>query len=327
MMDKYNARLSLLGNSRREREIKKKQDYILRNATQSPSLKDVLIDGVERKLFVNTGTKPYYKEIESLPNEVFYVGQIVEWEDNHWLIMDSDFDDEVYVDGSMDQCNWLLKWQNENLDVVERWVRIGEASAYNTGTKGDLTIELGYDQMKIYMPYDDETIKLKRGMRFFIDNNKENPTPYIITRVESVTNVFNGHGIMSAIFSEDQLTDKDNIELFLCDYKEKPEEDEEASGTCKIVSNNEFVMSGYKKGTTFKAVFSMDEETVDEGVIPVWNISCDFSSQLTVEEDEDYIIISTEDDSLIGRNFTLNLSSFRNEYEPTSMLVEIVGIN
>lgn len=324
-MDRYNARLSILGNSRREREIRKKQDYVIRNGIQSPSLKNVLIEGEERQLFVNTGTKPYYKEIQSLPNEVFYVGQIVEWEDNHWLIMDSDFDDEVYVDGTMDQCNYCLRWQNEKLDIIERWVRIGEASAYNTGTKGDLTIEIGYDQMKIYIPYDEETVKLRREQKFFIDNNKENPTPYKITRVDTVTDVYNGHGLISAIFSEVQLTDKDNIELMICDYKEKI--NDESSATCTIESNNQFIMAGYNKGSTFKAIFSMDGETIDEGVIPVWTINCDFISQLTVIEDEDYINISTEDESLIGRNFTLTLSSYRNEYEPTNLLVEIVGIN
>lgn len=323
-MDRYNARMSVLGLSRKEREINKKKDYVLRNKETNPSLKKVKIDGVERYIYVNTSTKPYYKEIQSLPNEMFYSGQIVEWEDYNWLITESDADNDVYVDGTMDQCNWKLKWQNDKLDVIECWVRIGNASAYNTGVKGDAVVEIGYDQMKIYMPYNNETKKLRRGMRMFIDNNKSYPTPYQLTRIDTVTDVYGDHGVISAIFSESQLNDNDNVELFLCDYKEKKKNE---VNTSRIVSNSNYLVVEYKKGTTYIAEFLLNDEELDESVTPIWDIVCDFKDKLFIEEKDNSITISTNNVSLIGRFFTIKLSCNKVEYDETSMVVEVVGIN
>jgi hypothetical protein len=57
-------------------------------------------------------------------------------------------------------------------------------------------------------------------MRFFIDNNTVSPTPYRLTRVDTVSSSYYGVGCISLILTQDQLNEAtDNIELGICDYK------------------------------------------------------------------------------------------------------------
>ena len=314
-MDRYKARISLHGNDRRDRfkETFKKNIYALAN--DSLSLKKVKISGVDRQIFVNSGTQPYYKEIQSLPDDKFYAGEIVEWANSHWLIDRADNDDEMYVDGHMTQCTYKLRWLNKNGKVIERWTVKTNASAYNSGYEGDKVILTGYDQAMLLVEYDPETIKLKRGNRFFIDNDLENPTVYRVTRVDTVSHVYNGRGYLKLICTEEQIDRKrDNVELMLCDYF-VPED--EQLNALQINSKTKYIISGLSIGTDFTAL--------DVGVDLVWTVDCDFKDKLVVKEIENGINISTLDDSLIGKTLTITLSCNDNSYQNDVMNVTIIG--
>lgn len=225
IIDKYKTRLTVKGDTERERLLNYEKRDLLINTPKTLSCKDVLINGIERKLIIDSGTKPYYKQICSLPNETFNAGEYVIYENSPWLIINADWDNEVYTDGNMYQCNFEIKWQDESNGIISRQAVILSASQYNMGEESSKTLTVGYNQLMIYIPLDEDTVKLKSDKRFFIDNNKINPKPYRLTRVDTVTMVYQGIGCVLLVVTEDQYNpDTDNIELMLCDYQSPQQE-------------------------------------------------------------------------------------------------------
>lgn len=300
----YEKRVTLNGKTRREIEINNLKEELKIKLLHNPSCKDVKIKEEEHKLIINSGTETYKKKITTLPDDItVFAGDIVDWADSKWLITSLDSDNEIYSDGEMLQCGYKLRWQEDDGNIVDRWVFTGDASAYNSGIKGDKVVKTGYDQIKVWFPYDEKTLNLKRGKRMFIDHNTISPTPYELTRIDTTSDVYDNHGVITAIFTESQLTEQDNIELLICDYKETETFDDT---TIEITSNSNYVIVGYNNGTQFASSYKENNEEV-QNYNPIWKLNCDFQDKLNIYMDNKKIIIATDDETLIGRSFTLNL--------------------
>lgn len=323
-MDRYSARIDLHGRTQRDREISRQKELYKRYALRNPSCNNVMRNGIPEKLVINTGTQPYYKKVSTLPDNELYAGDYIEWKDSFWLVKVADSDNNLYTDGEMTQCTYKLRWQNDKGEIIERWCTTQNASSYSTGTTGDKVIQIGYDQLKVDIPYDEETIQLRRGKRFLIDNNAVDPTPYVLSRIDTTSYVYNGHGYLSIIASEDQFIDtKDSIEDWLCNYKEeniKPEK-----GKSEIKTKAYSIKSGSKAGTTFTGLF-YDENNEVTDIEPTWKLNCSFIDDLNITYDTNKIKISLDNDDLIGRHFTLILKDSDDLYEPTEQVIEIVGL-
>lgn len=209
-----------VGATRRERNINKAQSDFLKLEKDSPSFKDVLIDGVARNLIIYAATMQHKKNICSIPGERFEIGNIVTYNDAKYIILRADADDDVYTRGYMERCNWLLKWQDETDEIVSCDCEVLTASQYNSGEYANKTVTIGSNQFAIFLPLNKDTIKLKADKRFFIDNNTVEPIPYRLTRVDTVSSSYYGVGCVSLIVTQDQFNeDTDNVELGICDYK------------------------------------------------------------------------------------------------------------
>lgn len=216
----WNEIVSKVGATGRERNINKAKSDYLRFERDNPSFKDVLIDGVARNLIVYAATMQHKKNICSIPGESFNIGNIVTYNDAKYIILRADADDDVYTRGYMERCNWQLKWQDETGKIVSYDCEVLTASQYNSGEYAIKTVTIGSNQFAIYLPLNEDTIKLQADKRFFIDNNTINPTPYRLTRVDTVSSSYYGVGCVSLIVTQDQLNaETDNIELGICDYK------------------------------------------------------------------------------------------------------------
>lgn len=209
-----------VGATRRERNINKAQSDFLKLEKDNPSFKDVLIDGVARNLIIYAATMQHKKNICSVPGETFDIGNIVTYNDAKFIILRADADDDVYTRGYMERCNWLLKWQDETGEIISCDCEVLTASQYNSGEYANKTVTIGSNQFAIYLPLNEDTIKLKADKRFFIDNNTAEPIPYRLTRVDTVSSSYYGVGCVSLIVTQDQFNeDADNVELGICDYK------------------------------------------------------------------------------------------------------------
>lgn len=254
----YKKRLYLHGNTKRERTLYNTKRDFENLSKDSLSCKEVVINNTNRNLVIDDGTKPYYKNIKSMPYETFQLGQYVKFAASTYLIINADWDNEIYTDGIMQQCNICLKWQDKNFNIIKKYACIMSASQYNSGENViNKQITIGNNQLIAFLPLDNDTLKLPTDKRMFIDNNIENPKPYKLTRIDTVTMSYENVGCVILLFSEDQFNPQtDRADLMLCDYKEKVEDIKPVEITCN--GNPEIRCGGQAK--TFTAQTDKDVE-------------------------------------------------------------------
>ena len=231
--DQYKNRVNLRGETARARTLYQEKRELSLKAINSLSCKDCKVNGVAQKLIIDDGTLPYYKNVKSLPDEYFNAGDMIEWTDpatsdtSMWLMVSCDWDKEVCTYGKMQQCNYVLKWQNPDGTVVERWSVVLSASKYNNGEKYNTTIVVGSNQIMIYLPLDSETVKFKSDKRLMVDFNTVEPKCYDVTRVDTVTMAYDGvvepaydgKGCVLLVLTETEINpDTDRVDLMLCNY-------------------------------------------------------------------------------------------------------------
>jgi len=223
----YQARVNQRGTTDRERTLYYEKQHLKSLAVNSLSCKACKVNGVDQLLVIDDGTLPYYKEVKSLPDEYFNAGDLVEWTGAMWLIVSCDWDKEVYTYGKAQQCNYLLKWQNADAEVIERWSVVLSASKYNNGQLYNNVITVGSNQLMVYLPNDSETLKLGSNKRVMVDFNIDAPKCYDITRVDTVTMsydgvaepAYDGKGCILLVLTETEINpDVDRVDLMLCDY-------------------------------------------------------------------------------------------------------------
>lgn len=317
-MDRYTARMNLHGTTQRERAKNRLIAHLNDRTQHSLSYKNILLNGEETQLVINSGTQTYYKEFQSLPSQEINIGDYVEWANSHWIVVTCDSDDEIYRDGKLNQCNYLLKWQNELGEIVERWAVIQSASKYNDGTDSNAVITLGSDQLSIIVPIDSETIKLKKSMskKFFIDGNTEDPTTYELTGTGNVPDTYNGHGITSWIVKECAYTaTEDDLKYGVCNYKAvdtkedhttPPENPDEMTDLwhMKLKYSTLKIKPLNKKYTITAHLYDGDGVEVTDGVEYEWNVVSDVEGLV-----ENYVTWSSD-----GNALTLSLGTECDEF-------------
>ena len=318
----YKARVQFRGTTQRDRTLYYEKRNLKLNAVNSLSCKDCLVNGVAQKLIIDDGTLPYYKDVKSLPDEYFDAGDYVEWADAMWLMVSCDWDKEVYTYGKMQQCNYVLKWQNANADVIERWSVVLSASKYNNGEKYNNVIVVGSNQLMVYLPIDEETLKLRSDKRLMVDFNTESPKCYDITRVDTVTMGYDGtaeprydgKGCILLVLTETEINpDVDRVDLMLCDYI-NPNDIPHPSPINITYSGLPQLRIGGRK--TFTA------ETENEVVFSLVN-SALLDGKLTMEQTGNKCVVKCANDSaLVGATFKVVVVGGGQQSE---LLVDVIG--
>lgn len=217
--DTYNARLVINGATRRENALARTQGYINRKLSSSLSYQSVIINDTTQSVSITDTEELNIKTICALPGENLIHGGIVDWEENKWIITEVDAHNEVYEKGVIQQCNHLLRWRNSLGNIVEKWSIVEDGTKYLIGEKQEDIISVGDARIAVTVPKDSDTINLKRGNRFLIDDvNTEEILAYQITKPNRLYNIFNNNGIYRYILKEVNTTDNDNLELRVADY-------------------------------------------------------------------------------------------------------------
>lgn len=293
-MDRYSARMNLRGSTQRERELNRLKSDIVRKAPSSLSYKDVKLNGEPTQLMINTSTKPYYKEFESLPDQTVLAGDYVEWANSVWLVLNADCDDEVYTDGNLRQCQHKIFWQKDDGTIVSRYAYTENASAYNNGEKGNNTITLQSNQFMVYLPYDDETAELDNGKRVHVSRSNGKCRPYELTRPDDITYGFGEKGIFNIIFTQTQynpdedklVTLEDGTQTWICNYipittpiPPQPSTPDETADLWNMkidCSNLEIKPTGYPKTLTATLYNTKTGETIPD-IVYEWNVQSSIS--------------------------------------------------
>lgn len=247
-------------------------------------------------------------------DDTFEQGSLLSYDDDTWLCMSCFNYHGKYLKGLFQRCNYKLRWQNKDGDIIERWVVSQDASSYNSGVEGNKTLRYGLDQIMVFIPCDEESVVVPRDKRFMIDCNTEFPTPYQLTRVDTTSRTVKGTGYCIWLLTESQLDEqKDNIELMLCDYFTPP-----VKPTPDII---EYVGQPQVRCGGVSKKFSVDTSDVvswslvlmeeQRGYITLTNIG---NSQCSVK--------CAANKSLIGTSFRLVALCSKGEQ---SLLIDVVG--
>lgn len=312
----YLNRIQVEGINRRDRETNRYKNIILNKSTENPACKKVNYKGNQIWLTINDGKKDYLKEFCTLPNQFIYTGDYIEWLNNYWLVYEADDDNEIYVNGKMQECNYLLKWQNSSGEIIERWVITQNAVQYNNGESGNKTITLGSDQLMIYIPFDSETIKLRRGKRFFISNDLEEPIVYKLTRPDSTTYVRNGHGYLCVMVTEDLTNSSvDRPDLWLCDYIKPVPSTLPPDGTqnllhMKIPCSNYNIRPTGRDRVFIAHLYNSEGIEITTDIEYIWTVTSNISSYITYSAIANVLSISlSKTYQGLGEEITITCSS------------------
>ncbi len=235
-------------------------------------------------------------------------------DDTYWLIYNSFNVNDVHFEGKMIQCNYLLRWQLANGEIIERYSNIVSASKYDVGETGNSTLVLSSNNYTILIGYCEEGFELE-GKRVFIDMRPTKPTKvFKITRSDDV--LYNADGIgalLSFIADKTELDlNKDNQELKICDYYNplsslplKSSIVNEMTDLRGKISGNSYLKNGYKRPYTVNFADKDGNIISWEEINFKWNIVN--NPGFTINSHENRMELFLDNEDLIGSSFLLQI--------------------
>lgn len=286
---------------------------------------DTKLNSLQRKMLVPIGTCK--------------AGQYVFYKERYWLIVGLVDDNGVYEKAILVLCNYLLTWQKDNGDIIQRWVSASSASQYNNGETSTKFYFVRSDQLMILTPDDDECLLMSHKQRFVIDKRckiyEKNFSPdtvidtsnplivYKLTRMDNVLYNYqdSGHSEFMAYQDEQHEEDGyyvvDGVGYWLCDVPNK--ENKNAILSSSIEYTEPEIYCGLEP-CVFTAIF-YDSQGKKVDIIPQWEINCSFVDELIVEYVGNSILISANNENLINKSFELSL--YADGYDKSIVTVTI----
>lgn len=251
-----------------------------------------------------------------------------------YLICTESFDlDGIHWYGKFTLCNWMLRWQKQDGEILEYPCYDMNTTQYNSGEQSNRQFTIGSTQHMLTLPYDENTVALRSPQRFFLDKDTENPTSFIVTQNDNTSYNYGDKGLVKVTVMETANNDvTDRFDLGICDYI-TPED------AALDNSHNPFVMNAAKSVISFDTniitsggdprmfVAKFFDEYGNEvlGIEPLWTISCDFKDALMIEDADDYISIGIDDDEYVDEEFKLTLSDSEGRYR-SSQIVRVESL-
>lgn len=217
----YNNRISAKGGTKRNTSLQREVRMLKTKLQDGLSYKQVKINDEVKYLEIIDTDNLNEKTIYTLPGESIFCGNTIYWMDNYWLVTECDANTEIQTKAKMLQCNFLLKWVNDEGRVCEQWCIIEDGTKYLTGEYEDrnFIVTRGDSRISMTIGRNDETVKLNRKRRFLIDDPKSaEQLAYELSKPLKVGRVYNGNGIFGFVLQEVTTTDDDNLELGIADY-------------------------------------------------------------------------------------------------------------
>lgn len=291
---------------------------------------DAKRNGNQQGFIFTRGGEQHSYNVICLPGDELYAGDEIDAFGEKWIVMEARADDTTHRTGVMFQCNRLIRFQNFDTTVYERWCYI-KASGYSSAFNRDEQILKSADQMAIYMSYDEATKKIFVDKRLPVslgyDKHGEQILEVIkVTGVLPFAGSFNNkdHLLMLKVERDLYKPGIDSVELEICDYitEDQKRREETEIGSCDIKGSARLRIG---KSQTYQAVFYASDGSVVEGIAPLWNITSEDGVTMSLDG-YDAIVSASDDKKLIGGVFTLALSDADGRYGATEFEGEVIGL-
>lgn len=304
--------------NKREKELVKVNRNTNKHFDDTFDTQDVLVNEIPMQLMIikDTDGNTYKKKIKSRHEDIIKLGDYVKWNNQIWMITLLDSDDKVWNRGYMYLCEILLRWQDDNGNIIERWGYSEDYTKYSMGESGNSTITVGDYQYGITLPVDEYTKKLTRENRFVVDfEGNYPPDTYRLTGKKGFISdyrYFDKGGVFTITLSYEQfnkVTDKlvkleNNTEVWICDYNSPttstlpPLEPDNPSTSVTITGGDTL---RYGRAKTWTVTFSDSENQPSF----TWNVKSEF--KITQNITGNKIQLKCTDDKAIDCTFILQI--------------------
>lgn len=304
--------------NKREKELVKVNRNANKHFDDTFDTQDVLVNEIPMQLMIikDTDGNTYKKKIKSRHEDIIKLGDYVKWNNQIWMITLLDSDDKAWNRGYMYLCEILLRWQDDNGNIIERWGYSEDYTKYSMGESGNSTITVGDYQYGITLPVDEYTKKLNRENRFVVDfEGNYPPDTYRLTGKKGFISdyrYFDKGGVFTITLSYEQfnkVTDKlvkleNNTEVWICDYNSPttstlPPSESDNPTTSVIITGGDTLRYGRAK--TWTVTFSDSENQPSF----TWNVISDF--KITQNIIGNKIQLKCTDDKAIDCTFILQV--------------------
>lgn len=217
----YENRITSHGSSKREAMLKRELHMLGKDLPDTLSYHTVTIDGNKYEVAIADSDNLNEKTICSMASSIITGGEIVEWMNNKWLVVECDANSEIYTRARLKQCNYLLKWIDSDSVIHEQWCVIEDGTKYLTGEYEDrnFVVTRGDSRIAMTISRNKDTVKFGREHRFLIDDpDSLEKLAYLLTKPLKLGAVYNNRGVYSFVLQEVVSTDDDNHELGIADY-------------------------------------------------------------------------------------------------------------
>lgn len=342
-LDRFNRKMALSGSSIRNEVIKNSQELLKETFADDPSFatgiyfwqpsthsyadpNELPIRLYGRSFSNANGVVVKFQTL--IDNPIVVGDMLYDSNDDEYLLCTESFNvDGVHWRGKFSLCNWKLKWQNKDGDILEYPCVDINPTQYNSGEQASAKMTIGSSQHIATLPYDENTIAIKSPQRFFLDRDTETPTSFIVTQNDNTSMFFGKKGLVKITMLEcERNNDTDRPDLGVCDYFEKDElktnnADEKNVIRSVISYKTTTIKSGGSKQKFVGTFVDENGEEID-GISTNWEIICDFADSLIVDEEGNSLTIGVDDDSLIDEEFKLTLSDESGNYK-SSIIIQI----
>lgn len=304
--------------NKREKELVKVNRNANKHFDDTFDTQDVLVNEIPMQLMIvkDTDGNTYKKKIKSRHEDIIKLGDYVKWNNQIWMITLLDSDDKAWNRGYMYLCEILLRWQDDNGSIIERWGYSEDYTKYSMGESGNSTITVGDYQYGITLPVDEYTKKLTRKNRFVVDfEGNYPPDTYRLTGKKGFISdyrYFDKGGVFTITLSYEQfnkVTDKlvkleNNTEVWICDYKSPttstlPPLEPDNPSTFVTITGGDTLRYGRAK--TWTVTFSDSENQPSF----TWNVKSEF--KITQNITGNKIQLKCTDDKAIDCTFILQV--------------------
>lgn len=198
-----------------------------------------IIQGVTADTYNNSVVRQFLCRIGTLQ-----CGQYIKSKDKYWLINGLPDDNKMYEKAAGWYCKYSIRFISPLTgEIVEYPVYDINSTQYGSGETSKNYMTLGTSQHLVYLPYNEETVKIDSGFRFLIDKNKDQPTAYRLAQVDTSSySSGKNDGLIQWTIVESQFDElTDSRELLIADYFGKSglsKEDDVEAGYKLTLSTN-----------------------------------------------------------------------------------------
>lgn len=150
-------------------------------------------------------------------------GQYIKVGSEYWIVSSLPDNNGIYEKAILWKCKYSIRFISPLTgDIVEYPTYSYNSTQYGTGELQRTNIAVGESQHLLYVPYNEETVLVDNNFRFIMDRNKQNPTVFRVTQVDTTSyavGALNNDGILQWSILQTQFNDEtDNKDLMIADF-------------------------------------------------------------------------------------------------------------